>query len=407
MTILVVHGAYQLAGGEDQCVAAEVAMLEERGHKVVRYSVHNGALAKMNAAAAAARAIWNPTSLREVGSLVDQHNPEVAHVHNTFPLISPAVHYVLASRHVPVVQTLHNFRLLCPNALLYRNGSVCERCVGKAVPWPGVVRRCYRRSWGASAVTATMLTVHRALGTWRSVVDAYITPSEFARAKLVEGGLPADKVFVKPNVIHPDPGPGAGGGGYALFVGRLSHEKGLATLLRAWNELGGRMPLKIVGDGPLAPSVADAAAKNPGIQWLGARPFEEVCSLIGGGEILICPSECYETFGRVIVEAFSKGTPVIASNIGAMAELVDDGRTGLLFRPGDSRDLASKVSWLANDRTLMMRMRGHARAEFEAKYTSDQNCRLLLDVYHRAIAGRRGETSRRRDGILAELEARS
>ena len=230
---------------------AETALLESYGHRVVRYITHNDRVAELNSVTLAGKTVWNSSAYRELRNLIHLEQPDVAHFHNTFPLVSPAGYYAARAEGVPVVQTLHNYRLLCPNALFFRDGGVCEDCKSKAITWPGVVHKCYRGSRAASGVVTAMLTTHRALRTWRKKVDVYIALTEFARRKFIEGGLPAGKIIVKPNFVYPDPGPGEGEGGFALFVGRLSFEKGVGTLLAAWEHLDRRIPLKIVGDGPL------------------------------------------------------------------------------------------------------------------------------------------------------------
>jgi len=290
---------------------------------------------------------------------------------------------------VPVVQTLHNYRLLCPVALFFRDGRVCEDCMGKAVPWPGVVHRCYRGSRAASGVIAAMLTTHRALGTWTKMVDVYVALTEFAQDKFIEGGLPAEKIVVKPNFVAEDPGPGGGSDGYALFVGRLSPEKGIETMLAAWDRLRTGVPLKIVGDGPLRDRVIRAASRQPNVEWLGYKTVAEVHALMKRAGVLVFPSEWYETFGRVAVEAFAAGTPVIAANIGAVGELVEHGRTGLHFRPGDPEDLATRVGWALSHPAELGRMREEARAEYEAKYTAERNYRALMEIYEFALARKR------------------
>jgi glycosyltransferase involved in cell wall biosynthesis len=385
MKILVAHNYYKQPGGEDQCVAAEVALLRAHGHDVILYNVHNDALDSLSRFQAASRTIWSRPAYRAVRELIRTHRPQVAHFHNTFPLISPAAYSAARAENVAVVQTLHNFRLLCPNALFFRNGHVCEDCLGKSIPWPGILHRCYRDSRATSAAVAAMLAVHRALGTWRQAVDVYIALTEFGRRKFIAGGLPADKLAVKSNFVYPDPGPGTGMGGYGIFVGRLSAEKGLPTLLRAWQSLGGSVPLKIVGDGPLRREVVEAATQIPGIEWVGSKPPEVVYALIGAARFLVLPSECFETFGRVAIEAYAKGTPVIASNLGAMAELVDHGRTGLHFQPGNAGDLAAKVQCLLTDAAQCQRLRQGARAEYERKYTVDSNYRVLRAIYEQAL----------------------
>jgi glycosyltransferase involved in cell wall biosynthesis len=230
------------------------------------------------------------------------------------------------------------------------------------------------------------------MGTWHRKVDVYIALTEFARDKFIRGGIPPARIAVKPNFVHPEPEPGTGGGGYAVFVGRLSAEKGVDTLLAAWEHLANELPLKIVGDGPLAPRVETAVRQNPGIEWLGRQPFEKTLSIVGEAVLLIMPSVWYETFGRTIVEAFARGTPVVASRWGAMAELVDNGRTGVGFGPGDPNDLASKVSELIAQPNLLKTMRQAARQEFEAKYTAARNYEILMAVYEQALAMHRGRS---------------
>lgn len=385
MKILAVHNRYQRPGGEDQVFVDETTLLETRNHRVLRYEVHNDQVKLANRLALAKDTVWNTSAYRELGALIRRERPHVVHFHNTLPLVSPAGYYAAKAEGVPVIQTLHNYRLLCPVALFFRDGRVCEDCMGKAVPWPGVVHRCYRGSRTASGVIATMLTVHRALRTWTEMVDVYVALTEFARNKFIEGGLPANKIVVKPNFVAPDPGQGQGGGGYALFVGRLAPEKGTETMLAAWDRLGTKIPLKIVGDGPLRDQVVEAAARQSNVEWLGHRPVEDVHALMGKADMLIFPSQWYETFGRVAAEAFAAGTPVIAANIGAVAELVEHGRTGLKFRPGDPEDLVTQLEWALSHSSELRRMREEVRAQFEAKYTAERNYRALMEIYEAAL----------------------
>jgi glycosyltransferase involved in cell wall biosynthesis len=388
MNILVSHEFYKQPGGEDQCVATEIAMLRAHGHQVTEYFLRNEAIDSMSRLRVASRTIWSGTAFRELRQIFRTHRPQIAHFHNTLPLISPAAYYAARAENVRVVQTLHNFRLVCPNALLFRGGRICEDCLDKSIPWPGILHKCYRDSRAASAAVAAMLTAHRALGTWSKAVDMYIALTDFSRRKLVEGGLPADKIAIKPNFVYPDPGPGAGAGGYAVFVGRLSAEKGVGVLLEAWRGLGGVLPLKIVGDGPMKAAVQEAAGADPNIQWLGSVPIETVYALIGEAAFLILPSEWYETFGRVAIEAFAKATPVIAAKLGAMAEIVGDGRTGLHFKPGDPVDLAAKVRRIVADPLELARMRQAARETFVQRFTADHNYESLMTIYRQALGER-------------------
>jgi glycosyltransferase involved in cell wall biosynthesis len=385
MKILVVHNFYQQAGGEDQCMAAEVAMLEAHGHAVTQYCRHNDAINTMSSLQAASRTLWSWPTYHELRELLRAQRPQIVHFHNTFPLISPSAYYAAQAENVGVVQTLHNFRLLCVNGLLFRDGVACEDCLGRSIGWPGIMHACYRGSRAASTITAAMQTLHRARGTWRHAVDMYIALSQSSKRKLIEGGLPADKIALKPNFVYPDPGPGAGSGGYGVFIGRLSVEKGVQTLLQAWRHLGANMPLTIVGTGPLVDTVQAAVAKTPSIHWMPGVPLETVFKLVGEAAFLVLASRCYENFPRVIVEAFSKGTPVIVSRLGAMAELVEDGRTGLHFEPTSPEDLAAKVCRIMADPLKRAQMRKAARNEFELKYTAEINHQALTAIYEAAL----------------------
>jgi glycosyltransferase involved in cell wall biosynthesis len=377
----MVHNHYQIRGGEDESCASEEQLLREMGHEVDRYEETNDRIESLPGWQIATRTIWSQEAYQVVKHRLQDQPFNLIHVQNFFPLISPSVYYAARDVGVPVVQTLRNYRLLCPNALFFREGQICEDCLGKPIPYSGIVHGCYRNNRAASAVTAAMLTMHRAIGTWNNLVDVYIALTHFSRQKLIQGGVPAQKIVVKPNFVHPDPGVGTGKGGYALYVGRLSVEKGLDTLLAAWEQIGDRIPLKIVGDGPLSEMVISAKEKLPKVEWLGRRSISEVHALMGEASVLIFPSKWYETFGRVAVEAFAKGTPVIAAKIGAIAELVDHGRTGLHFQPGDGQDLANWVDWAMTHPLELSNMRQEARTEFETKYTATKNYQQLLEIY--------------------------
>jgi len=382
--VLLLHNYYQQPGGEDQVFTAESALLEEHGHQVLRYSLHNDAVNGMSRLALARATIWNRTVYQKVRSLIREERPQVAHFYNTFPLVSPAAYYAARAEGVPVVQTVQNYRMLCTNAFLMREGRVCEDCLGKTLPWPGVAHACYRESRPASGAVATMLATHSALGTWTRAVDVYIALTEFVRQKIGQGRVPVDKIVVKPNFIRSDPGVGKGQGDYVLFVGRLSDEKGVETMLAAWEQLGAEVRLKIAGDGPLAPRVSRAAKRFERIEWLGRQPRDRIFELMKNARALLFPSVWYEAFPLVIVEAFAVGLPVIASDLGSMSSLIDHGRTGLHFRPGNPRDLAARLEWISAHPVELKRMGGNARAEFEAKYTARRNYQLLVEIYRAA-----------------------
>ena len=381
MRILSIHNNYQVRGGEDESTQAEANLLREMGHSVDTYEEHNDRIASFNSAHLALKTIWSQESYQIVQQKLKNSPTDIVHVQNFFPLISPSVYYAARSAGVPVVQTLRNYRLICPNGLFFRQGKVCEDCLGKPIPYPGFIHACYRENRLATAGTIAMLTTHKTLNTWLKQVNVFVSLSQFARQKFIEAGWPGEKIVVKPNFVFPDPGKGSGSGGYALYVGRLSVEKGLDILLKAWEYLKIPIPLKIVGDGPLSGLVVEATQRLSHVEWLGRKPMTEVYEIIGEAMFLIFPSKWYETFGRVAVEAFAKGTPVIASNLGAIAELVDNHRTGLHFRPSDPLDLAATVEKALAHPQELMQMREAARAEFEAKYTAEKNYQQLMEIY--------------------------
>lgn len=377
-------------------------MLAAHGHEVLRFTRHNREVRELGAWEVARRAVWNEDAYRAMRELIRCERPGVVHITNTFPLLSPSVCYAAKHEGVPTVMALRNYRSFCLNGYFLRAGKVCEDCLGKRVAWPGVLHGCYRNSWPASAVTAAVLNRYREMWAGHQVIDQYFTLTEFARQKFIAGGFDAARIQVKGGCVIPDAGIAAGEGGFAIFVGRLSPEKGVDTLLSAWSQLGSTLPLKIIGDGPLADSVRQAARTNPAVEYLGYRPPEEVLARIGEAACLIMPSLWYETFGRTVVESYSRGTPVIASRLGSLAELIAEGRTGLLFEPGNAQDLARAVRQFLNQGELCQ-WRRQARREFESKFTADMNYASLISIYRkageraRANGARAGDASHKPD----------
>jgi glycosyltransferase involved in cell wall biosynthesis len=386
MNLLLVHNFYQQPGGEDQVFAEEGKLLEQYGHRVSRFTMHNDEVEGMGKFALARKTIWNRSAQQSLRQAIRNAQAEVVHFHNTFPLISPAAYYTAHSEGAAVVQTLHNYRLLCPGATMYREGKVCEECMGRWGPWPGAVHGCYRNNRAASAVTAAMITFHRKIRTWKKQVDVYIALTEFSRSKFIQGGLPSEKIVVKPNFVDPDPMLGSGDGGFALFVGRLTEEKGIAILLKGWKPLFEKtgVRLKIAGDGPMREDVSHAADPQSGIEFIGRRPSNEIYDMMGRATALVFPSIWYEGQPRTIIEAMAKGTPILASRLGSMAEMIEDGTSGLLFEPGDAADLSRQMQRLIEDEPLRQKMRSAARSEFENRYTAEKNYPQLLGVYERA-----------------------
>ncbi len=387
--VLYAHDYYVQSGGEDTAFAAEVNLLRRHGHEVVEFIEDNHRIDSGNRAVIALQTLWSWESYRRLRRILRQEHPDIAHFHNIFPLISPSAYYACRAEHIPVIQSLDNPRLLCPSANFYRNGRLCQDCLGKTPPWPGVLHRCYHRSARQTSVIAAMLSLHRWAGTWNSAVDYYLVATEFYRKKFIEGGLSEEKIVVKPHFVETDPqfAPEQSLGSYALYIGRLDPEKGVRTLLSAWKQLPG-IPLKIRGQGQLEGDVQDFMkmyALNT-IERVGRLDQAGLFKLIKGARFLVWPSEgYYETFGYVAVESFSCGIPVIASNIGVMADIVGDQRTGLLFAPGDANDLAQKVQWAWDHPLQMVEMGENARREYELKYTAEHNYTLLMEIYQKAL----------------------
>jgi glycosyltransferase involved in cell wall biosynthesis len=391
MNILVVHNYYQIRGGEDECFEAEVSLLREQGHMVDVHDANNDHVVKFSPVDVAIGAVWSQSTYETIKQRLTQFSYDVVHVHNFFPLVSPAVYYAAKAHHVPVIQTLHNYRLLCPSATLFRNNTVCEACLGQAVPWPGIMYGCYRESRASSAIVAMMIASHRLLRTWTQKIDTYIALTEFARSKFIQGGLPAEKIVVKPNFVPSGVNVGQGQGGFALFVGRLSPEKGVNLLLDAWQILNDTISLKIVGDGPLATEVSAKVEQLPNVEWLGRKPLNEVHALLQQAAVLVFPSIWYEGLPRTIIEALAAGTPVIAGDLGSMSSLIQPGQTGLHFAPGDAADLAAKVRWAFAHPRSLAQMRQLARREYERNYTATANYHQLMDIYATACTDQSDE----------------
>ena len=373
----MVHNTYQYRGGEDAVVEAEVALLRGHGHAVALLRRDNHEVPDRPVWQLGRDTFWSPQTAREVRAAVADFKPDLVHVHNSFPLVSPSVYWAAAALQLPVVQTLHNFRLICPQAMLLRNGRVCEDCVGK-VPWRAVVHRCYRESVPQSAAVAGMVQLHRALGTWRNKVTLYVALNRFCRDKFIEGGLPAERIRVKPNFVDLPAPPESGRSGF-LFAGRLSQEKGLGVLAQALKTAP--LTVRVAGTGP------DAALLDglQGAQMLGALPSDALYAEMARAQALLIPSLWYENFPRTLVEAYANGLPVIASRLGALPTLVDEGETGLLFEPGNGADLARQLQWAAEHPAEMARMGRAARQRYERELTGAVNHRALVAIYDEAM----------------------
>jgi glycosyltransferase involved in cell wall biosynthesis len=390
MKILLVFNSYQEPGGEDVVFRKEGHLLKQAGHEVSEYRRDNDEIkgySKLRRLSLIGQPVWAWDSYRDFGALLRKNRPEIVHVHNTFPLISPSILWVCRREGVPVVHTLHNYRLLCPQANFFRAGKPCQDCIMGSY-WQGVAHGCYRNSALSTTPVALMLTVHREGKTWIRMVDQYIAPSAFARNQFVKAGFPASHITLKPNFVDPDPGARVGTGSYALCIGRVSPEKGVETLLRAWRQLPKTYTLRILGEGPLRARLQAESEGLTNIKFMGWLPHDQAMEVVKGARFLIFPSELYETFGLGIVEAFACGVPAVVSRLGAMQEIVQEGHTGFLFQPGDADDLARTVVSAWNQPEHMLRLGAQARLEYETKYTAAVNYRQLIDIYQQVIAKR-------------------
>lgn len=389
MKILLVHNTYQEAGGEDIAFEEERQLLEHHGHRTIAYVRSNDEMEQYSVfqrIRLLKRIISAEDSKKEICEILRAEKPDLVHVHNTFLMVSPSVYEACREAAVPVLQTLHNYRLLCPAASLYRDGHVCEECCQRGL-WRSVLHGCYRDSRATTAAVALMLQVHRQRRTWQESVSGYLALTQFTRQKFIEGGLPGEKIYVKPHFVHPDPGERSTPGNSALFAARLSEEKGISTLLRAWERLRSSIPLVIVGDGPMRQQLeAEAAEKSlRHVTFRGRLSVSETRAAIKQAAFLIVPSGCYETFSMNIVEAYACGTPVLCSRLGAMQENVADHRTGLHFTPGDVEDLVQKVEWAWTHPAELAAMGREARREYETRYTPERNYSLLMEIYQRTV----------------------
>jgi glycosyltransferase involved in cell wall biosynthesis len=384
MRILFLHNRYIYRGGEDESREQEIAMLRSRGEEVHDYTLDNAEIKSGNLITVGLRSVWNTKEADRVKDLIRSTKPDLMKVDNFFPLLSPSVFDAAKAMGVPTALSVRNYRLICPSANLFRDGHICTTCVGSKVAFAAVRYRCYRQSYLQSAAVVASNAYAHLRGIWTDSVDRYIAVSSFVKQQLVAGGFPEERILVKPNFIS-DSGVGDGSGGYGLYVGRLTEEKGVRSLLNAWPHVPPSVSLKIIGDGPLESVVRQASATDPRVEYLGRKSLTEVCEYLGKAAFLIFPSQWYEPFGRTIVEAYSKGTPVIAALTPPMKAMVDDGVTGLLYKPADSKDLADTVGILMADSKRLNLMRVQARAKYLAAYTEDQNYRQLMDIFHQCI----------------------
>jgi glycosyltransferase involved in cell wall biosynthesis len=390
---LIAHNYYGSAApsGENHVFEAERALLSSKGHEVEVFIRHSDQLRKRGIFGTVQGALvspWNPWVAEAFRREVLRFRPEVVHVHNTFPILSPAI-FSAIGHHAPSVLTLHNYRIFCPAAIPMRNGKVCTECLDRHSAWPSLKYGCYRGSRAATIPLAVSVELHRKIGTWTNNVDAFIALTEFQRQVMTDAGLPSEKVHVKPNFYagRPVVVEWSKRENYVVFAGRLSPEKGIETLVQAWLKWGSDAPeLRIVGDGPLREAARRMMLAYPEtrIRLLGQLPAATTQMQIANANLLILPSEWYEGFPIAIMEAFAFGTPAAVSNIGSLASIVKHGVNGIIFPPGNAEALLREVRnvWM-KARELEQLSKG-ARLAFEESYTQDSNYHRLIQIYERA-----------------------
>lgn len=386
MKILILHNAYQKKGGEDRVVETEYDLLRGRGVGVAKHIVHNDAIATLaDRVRIFSRVKNNPGMAAQIHEVVDRECPDLVHIHNFFPQLTPSIHKTLAARGLPIVQTLHNYRLLCANAMFMRDERVCELCLGGG-NHHALFHRCYRGSLPATLAVLRMQNAAIGDEGWQRSVSQFIALTQFSRSKFIEGGLPGEKIAVKPNFV-PDPGlvePGEHERSGALFVGRIAPGKGVSALVEA-SRFMPALSVTIVGDGPDLALLRQRAPAN--VSFTGQLPGEQVLAKMKRAAMLIMPSSWYEGFPVTLVEAFSCGLPVIAPRLGSLGEIIENGRNGLLYEPDDPAGLRDMIKAAFADAAARHRMSQGARTAYEQCFSPDTNFAQLMDIYHTALDG--------------------
>ncbi len=389
MKILLFHNYYRLPGGEDYVVDAEKALLESHGHEVLLYTVKNETMMGFGFIRKLTCTLWNKYVYNELLTYLNEHRPDVMHLHNDFPFASPAVVHAAKAASVPVVQTLHNYRQMCVNGLLSLKGSPCELCVGKRFGWAGVKNKCYRGGYLSSLAVVLRNFLHHRLGTWRDLVDGFIAPTVFVKQKYIASGIDDCKIVVKPHFM-PEPDSNVyQQGQYALVLGRFTVEKGVDRILEAFENNKMLGPIKFVGAGPLEGAIVKAAKDDARISIQGWADGEALNQLFVNASYVVCGATVYETFGRVIMEAFTYGKPVVCSRGGAFEELVDDRETGYLF---DARSVESLIAAMLDAEKVLaddgQKIARRCYREYQEKYAAEQNYKALIEIYHNVSEGR-------------------
>ena len=399
MKIFLVHNFYgsTAPSGENTAFVSEASLLRNRGHSIVEFTrnsdelLHQGLYGTVRGALGT---VWNPLSLRKLKSALREIKPEIVHVHNTFPILSPSVLYATSDLDIPTVMTLHNYRIGCSAATALRKDEPCTLCLDKKSVLPALRYGCYRDSRIATLPVSLMIALHRAKNTWKKNIDAFITLTEFQREKMIQFGIPEASLFVKPQFLEnpPEPLPWQRRESKAVFIGRLYPAKGIHILIDSWKKWGkSAAPLEIIGDGPMRNELMNAAGKSEAassISFLGNLSHAEAMRRLSSAKLLILPSLCFEGFPMVVQEAYAYGVPIAASNIGSLPYLIPENRSGTLFVPGNAESLLASVQPLLADDKQLRLLGAQAKQEFDSKYTAGKNYDILMSIYASAAAHR-------------------
>ena len=386
MKILLCHNHYQIRAGEDHVFAAEIQQLRDHGHQVITYTRDNAEISILpfrGKIKTFLHGFYNPRTAADITEIILREQPDVAHVHNVFPLISPSIYRTLKKLNIPVVQTIHNFRFFCSNGLLFHKGIPCSP--SRLHVLKCIFRRCYRNSAVFSAWYAAILLWHRLRKTFQNCIDQYIVLNSFTRSIFIENGFDPERVVIKPNAAEPIPVEVVGTHDYAVFVGRLSPEKGALTLLHALRNLSG-LKVKIIGSGPLEQQVQEYVASHEltDIELLGFLPFGECCQYMANALVMVFPSECYENCPLTVINSLWYGTPVIASRTGGVPDFVP-ADAGWLFEPGNADELAAKLQWVIDNKNQVLALRPKAQQWAQQQFEPETNYTHLLDIYKKAL----------------------
>ena len=389
MRVLLIHCFYRSSApsGEDSVYRNEKKLLEDNGHEVITYEKFNDEIdntSTLGKIAAGTQFVWSQKAFNEITSIIKETNPNVAHFHNIFPQISTSAYAACKKLEVPVVQTLHNFRYICPAGLLQRDNKPCEKCIEGSL-LNSLLHKCYRNSFMATLPMAAMISFNRITGSFKNNVDCYIALTEFAKTRLVAGGLPSEKISIKPNFVSPYKSTQASIGKYAIFVGRLTQEKGVATLIEACKQTK-HIPVKVLGDGTLKKQLESICIRyDLNVEFLGNQSNSNTMAMINNSKFLIIPSECYEGFPVVVAEAYACAKPLLGSKIGSLDEIIVENFTGRKFTYGSSVELADSMRKMWADTSILEKMSENAIKTFTDKYSPEVNLEILLSIYRKVI----------------------